>query len=416
MNSFFRKVLLLVGGAAGGQLIALALTPVLARLYSPEDFQRVGLLISFGAPAIVVATLKYEAAIIGARTDDEARDLLSLSIVLSLLSAPLLSLIAAGIVVKNVLGYGALGTLGSVAVGMLSASSGVFFALRAYLIRQEQYGQAAQISLLQGVAASAVRLAGGVLHLGFAGLAAGEVVNRTAGVLRGWRTAQPRWLPWHEALRVARAHRQFPRVILPSALIDAVAVALPLPLLTVLTTVGTAGSFSLLQRTLFAVVAVVTAAMADVFQSRYAQLWRAEQGPQAGQYLYRTLGALGLQAGALGVLLYLCAPLALRLFGEQWPQLPAMIRWLIPWLCALYVVGPVSRVVFVHTERASVKLIYDVSVVAFLVCFYALVRSGTVHLADPLLVVAIFSVINAVMYAVYLGVLLSLVHSQQRKV
>lgn len=74
-----RHVLALVSGTAISQVIAMAFTPLLTRLYGPEAFGLQGLFISMSSIVATVAALTYPTAIVLAETDSDAMGIARLS-------------------------------------------------------------------------------------------------------------------------------------------------------------------------------------------------------------------------------------------------------------------------------------------------------------------------------------------------
>ena len=83
-SEFTRNVLTLMTGTAIAQAIPIIVSPILTRLYSPEDFGRLALFISIVSIMSVLATGKYELAIILPKKNSTAYQLVSLSVMLSL--------------------------------------------------------------------------------------------------------------------------------------------------------------------------------------------------------------------------------------------------------------------------------------------------------------------------------------------
>src|ERR1035437_10350788 len=71
-NAFLRKAALLSSGSAAGHAFTLVMSPVLTRVYGPEDFAALGLFTSFLSVACVAVTLQYETSIISASDRSEA--------------------------------------------------------------------------------------------------------------------------------------------------------------------------------------------------------------------------------------------------------------------------------------------------------------------------------------------------------
>jgi O-antigen/teichoic acid export membrane protein len=87
-----RDVLKLAGGTAGSQVITVAATPIITRLYGPESFGVLATFASILALLNVVSSLRYELAIAVPEDDDEAITLVWLCFVLVAISTALTAL------------------------------------------------------------------------------------------------------------------------------------------------------------------------------------------------------------------------------------------------------------------------------------------------------------------------------------
>ncbi|MGB9859042.1 MAG: lipopolysaccharide biosynthesis protein, partial [Moorellaceae bacterium] len=79
-SSFTRNVAVLTGGTAAGQAMVVLASPILTRLYTPEDFGVLAVYSSVLSIVSVVASLRYELAIPLAEDDETAANLLLLSL------------------------------------------------------------------------------------------------------------------------------------------------------------------------------------------------------------------------------------------------------------------------------------------------------------------------------------------------
>ena len=75
------KVMTLAGGTALAQLIGVAASPILTRLYTPADYGVLAALNSLVGFLVIPATMRYQLAITVAAEDRQARALLGVSLV-----------------------------------------------------------------------------------------------------------------------------------------------------------------------------------------------------------------------------------------------------------------------------------------------------------------------------------------------
>src|SRR5690606_25111987 len=95
-DGFIRNVSILAGGAALGQLLALLASPLLSRLYSPDDFGTLGVYASILGVLAVAANMRYELAIPLSEDDTVASNTLALSLLLTATLTIVLTLLVLG--------------------------------------------------------------------------------------------------------------------------------------------------------------------------------------------------------------------------------------------------------------------------------------------------------------------------------
>ncbi len=84
-SEFSRHVLTLMTGTTIAQAIPIAISPILTRIYTPEDFGVFALYMSVASILSVVATGRYELAIMLPKKDEDAINIVALSILISFL-------------------------------------------------------------------------------------------------------------------------------------------------------------------------------------------------------------------------------------------------------------------------------------------------------------------------------------------
>ncbi len=92
-NNLNKNIAILVGGTFTAQLITIFLTPVLSRIYKPEDFGIFAIFFSITGIISIMIGGRYEVAIVQPKNDNEAMSLVSISSALMFLSTIFLTLI-----------------------------------------------------------------------------------------------------------------------------------------------------------------------------------------------------------------------------------------------------------------------------------------------------------------------------------
>jgi O-antigen/teichoic acid export membrane protein len=236
-------------------------------------------------------------------------------------------------------------------------------------------------------------------------LIAGELVSRVSAVGLMMRQGAPqvalRALHIPAAALRERALRfwKYPVLLGPSALIDAAATALPVPVLASCYGLPAAGKFALVQRLVMLPAVLIVGSVGDVFHAHAADMAHVRPGATP-VFLAKTAARLLLFAVAVYLPVALLAPLTAGwLFGREWADAGPMIAVLVPMCIAQTVVSPLSRGLLI-SGREEQKLVADVA--------FLLVPITTLYLASsrPLLVaIACFSAASVVSFLIYYAVI-----------
>ena len=385
-------------GTATGQLITLAFAPLLTRLYTPTDFGQLGLYTSFVGLATVVACLRYDIVIASADDDEDAEGLTRASTRIAVLTAPL----AAGVFVllssANILGFGALPMWVGALVAAGSATLGIAGALRYRLVRAERFRPIAVAAVGQHATRAATQVALALSLGGWLGLVLGELAGRgSALVIQARATSAMGGRAFTAARRVLSKYAHLPRYLLPSAMVDTLAMLLPLPLIAVVYGEEAAGLFFLVQRVLSLPIAFVAASVADVFFGETARLAREDPSRLRHALLgaSKRLGALALVvAGAIAVLSPWAFPFV---FGPQWTRAGTLAAIMAPWVAMQLTVNPTSRIVVV-VQAQRTKLWLDVGMLVLVLGAIGISIQASLSLEGAIIALTIAHVL---LYAAY---------------
>ena len=410
-RGFVRGVMVLVGGAAGAQAINAAISPVLTRLYTPDEIGLLGLYLVFISVGSIVLSMRYEQAIVVPAADGVAARLAGVALWLILPMTIVVGSVLLAFIAVDVAGYGALPAW-SVPLGAVTlAAFGVSAVLRHWLLRMGRFDVIAGVLFSQSLGRGVSQVSLGAFGLGLPGLLVGEAIGRLLGLGRMLRVAMPGLRGAMQdpvstpTTRIAGEFAQFPVAGVPSSLLNALAFHIPTPLIAAAYGLPVAGFFSLVQRVLGVPLSVIGASVGDALLQRVSQ--HARDAPDQALRLFR-LTALGLLALAvpLAVVVIVLAPLTFAfIFGEDWRFAGTLAAVMAPWYTAAVVVSPLSRVVLVYRGQTT-KLIYDVLSLGVAVASISLAAS--LGLA-PVMAVWYLSLGQAGAYGVYLVILYRMV-------
>lgn len=227
-------MLALATGSAASQALIVLASPLLTRLYTPEDF---GLLAVFSALLgffSVASCLRYELAIPIARTSSAALNTIAIafginaivafSIVVTLV--PLRKEVAALFSAPDLADHLWLLPVGVVFVGL-------YRIFTFWSVREKSFGLLARTKLTQAIGGIATQISCGVLSQGPFGLILGQIIGQSIGAISLGRNLLRHATKVQYRLRsrriaaTAKRYIRFPKYDFPAALIDTLAVNLP---------------------------------------------------------------------------------------------------------------------------------------------------------------------------------------------
>lgn len=356
-------VLTIAGATAFGQLIALAATPLLSRYFPPAVYGLFAVVNSLALSLAVVACLRYDQALPLPDDDREASALAGGALVLGGVVTAVGTLVAlvAGPTVVVALGADpALGPLvpwGPVVAGLM----GAYLVLSQLALRHRLYASIARRNVVQAAATAVLQVGAGALDLGAHGLAAGLAAGQLVGVLAlvadlRRRRAAPRLGGWRALFR---RYRRFPLLLAPSGLVNALGLQVPVLVAAAVIDARAAGLLGMTQRLMLVPMALLGAAVAQVFLGEFSAARRSGRADLEAPFLRasRRLAPVGL---AIGGVTALVAPTAFGLvLGPAWGEAGEYARLLSLAMALQFLASPLSQALIV-LERLGRQVAWDV--------------------------------------------------------
>lgn len=370
-SASLRHVLTLLTGTGLAQFIALAVSPLLARLYTPENFGVFALYLSAVALLAILATGRYELAIVLPEDDDDARHLFALALLASVAvtAATLLAVILWGDGLAARAGHTELSRwlyLLPLSVGLTALAN----TLGCWANRQRQYSQLALNRVVQTSASAAATVGLGVGGWASSGLLLGSTLAQavSAAMLalptRG-ALGSARRLERARLRGLMRRYINFPRVNLPHALLDALQASALLVVMGAAFGSQVLGGYAFAMRIARTPLAMLGASVGQVFQQRAAQVFN-EGGDMAALARRTTLRLAWFALPFVAVML--AAPALFGwAFGPVWREAGVYALILTPWMVLNFLTSPLSQLpLVVGRQRRALAfgVAYQVSMLA----------------------------------------------------
>lgn len=398
-----RGVSLITTSAIAGQVLLLLVSPLLTRIYEPEEFGALAVYGSVTGMLTVIAGGRWELAVPVASEDDEATDVVALGagtlVVVTALTS--LGLMIWGPVLTDVTNTPALEPLlWCIPLGILGAAS--YRLLTYWLLREQIYKEIAYTSIVRDGTRAGSQLGLGWAGFGTSGLVVGQVVGDVSGCWRIFRTfldeALSDYDPSVQRLRrVAARYRRFPIFSMPASLLNTGARQAPALVLAGLIGPAWAGFYSLTDRVLRVPMRAVGNAVAKTFYSEFSSLIRNGRLEDARMLFLKTSGVLlGLSAIPAIVLIVAGEQLFSFVFGSEWAMSGRIASILGLVMAFQLTVSPVSQTLNI-LERQKAQFAIDG--VRFAGIVGGMVVAWRVW-ERPLIVIAIYMVVMVLVYVV----------------
>jgi O-antigen/teichoic acid export membrane protein len=401
MTSFAGDALKLVSGTAFAQLLGIVASPILTRLYAPEVYGIMALFTSITSIIIVIASMRYELAIMLPETDEEAANLLGVSIGLAVLISlltvlviwwgrePLLRLFKA----EQLRPYLWL-------VPLTVLLGGVFTALNYWNSRTRHFGRLSIARVFNSLTTTAIALGGGFAGHANVGtmMSAGIVGQAVTTSVLGWQIYRDggrlflHSIRWKEMIAGIRRFQRFPLFGIWSALLNTVSWQLPVLLLARYFSSTVVGYYALGFRILQIPMSVIGGAIAQAFFPRAAEARVQGALTALVDSMFVKLVMVGifpiLTLGIIGQDLYTLA------FGAVWSEAGIYTQILSLWAFFWFISSPLSTLLSV-LELQRFELAFN----TMLLVARGVALSVGGEFRDARLAIFLFSAVGLVLYA-----------------
>lgn len=384
------------------QAIGILVYPLLTRMYAPEDFALLSLFTSIAGVLVLVATAEYQYAIVLPKSDEHARALAHVCVLLLLamtalicLSLPFAAPIAAMFKAPALATYWWMMPLSVLGLGLWNI-------LNYWYIRRRAFTRASGYQITQSVFSASGKIGLGALGWLQGGMIAATVFAPLLSLLINGALAWRKYLsellhPCRSDIRfVVREYSNFPKFNLPRALVNSVGLALPVWFLTPHFGLAEVGQLSLAMMAAFVPLNIIARACYQVLYQRVAELVQRRQSIARVLWRFSLWMAVAFLIGLTAV--YIFVPqLVTFIFGAEWLEAADIIRALYPYIVLTPICGSVCFLSDVFAKQKT-ALWMETGYVAAL----ALALLVGIHTNDFIRTVALFAWVRCAYLAVQL--------------
>lgn len=403
---FATDVLKLTSGTTIAQILAIAVAPILTRIYNPEAFGISTLFISTANIFIVIACLRYEFAIMLPENNKESANILSISIIITALITSL-CIIIIPFEGDTLLSMSRQVTLSGYLwmMPVYISASGIVAALSYWSLRGMFFDRISIVRI-----SSSVIIISTQLIAGFSGHANGGnlILANMFGVLASamllsaqvWRSdcnLLKGSINWHAMKIQLLRYRKFPMFDTWSALLTTISWQLPVLILSIFFSSAVLGYYAICMMVLQVPMSFIGGSVAQVFFQR-AAMAKSEGilGSLVEDIVLRLETIVLLPAIMLA---FVGKDAFIFVFGEHWAEAGVYSQILSVWVFFFFITSPISSL-FSIFEKQDTSLILNA--VAVPVKAAVLIESG--FLGNARVAIMLFSLVDIVFYitALYL--------------
>lgn len=361
-SEFARNALTIFTGSAIAQAIPFFVEPILTRLYTPEEFAILALYISTSSLFVIIATGRYELAVMLPKTDKKSVNVVGLSVLMAI-GVSLFSFLIVGLFnhqICSVLKNQSVGPfLYLIPFSVLLV--GVYQALNYWASRHKRFSNVIIARVTQTVTNSGLTVGTGFYGLATSGLIGSYLIGQIVAVipLLGKFIKNDRKLVQEitktEIKSVAKEYSDFPKINSLHAFSDILQQSLLIFLISYFFSQAMVGYYSRTFRIIAAPVALIGSAIGQVFFQKASQMYA--QGENIQPFVKRTMLNLAMIAvPGFGLLMLFGDTLFAFALGEPWRQAGVYAQVLAPWMCMNFIVGPVSVIPLIVGKQKQVFL------------------------------------------------------------
>jgi O-antigen/teichoic acid export membrane protein len=409
LNSFNKNVLTLVTGTSLAQAIPIAISPILTRIYTPEEFGLFSVYISIAVILSTLVTGKYELAILLPEEDSKSLNLLAISVALTTMFSVfiLVLVIIWGNQIALLLGNEAVENW-LYFIPLSTFFSGVYQSLNYWFNRKREFKLLAQNKVIQTVGSSSTNLGFGALGFGSGGLIYGNIVGIGASTFKlASKFYKKHWEEFcHKVSKfnvknLASRYVNFPKFDLFASLCNISAHQVVNIFFSVLYSSSVAGNYHLIQRVFGIPVSVIARSVQDVFKEEMSRLYASNQNTR--EFYMKTFYKLAGLAFIPSILVFFLAEdLVTLFFGEDWSIAGTYAKYLTPVFFLRFISFPLSFMIYIAEKQYINMIIQFITVLAIIIIFFI------IKPADPTTTVILLAAAYGTFYLSYILISYSL--------
>jgi len=375
-SEFKRNIITMFTGTVISQAIPIAISPILTRIYSPEQFGLFALYTSIIALLLLMSTGSYEMAIMLPKKDEDAKYMIYACLFVALFIS-IFFLTFFYFFAKDIVVY--LGNEDILLWLYISPFLIIFLALLQSLniwnSRKKRYKILANNKILNTSSIGVSQITLGSIVVSNFGLIMGHILGQIVSIITLLKTSLKndrliQNFKYKKMFLLMLHYKKFPLFTLPNSIVDGIRLAVINILISKYFSTAILGQFSLAWRMVQAPASMITAAISPVLYQKTSTTPKKDLSKLVQQFL---LKASLVSLPIFTIIYFFASDIFVFVFGEQWFEAGLIASSLTPWLFLNFLTSPISSI-YIIIDKQQVMFIFSVVYMAVPLTLLALLQ------------------------------------------
>lgn len=399
-SDFAKNVITLMTGTTIAQAIPIAISPILTRIYTPEDFGVFALYMAIASIFVVIATGRYEMAIMLPHEEDDVKSIVKL-IILILITITFFVFLAI-FIFNNTITVFLDNPEISTWLYFLPISIflvGLYQVYNYLLIREKNFKRLSKNKVIVSTTNSSTQLVYGFTIANGFGLLIGNIISYIVSIyfIVKSKTVNKYFNFKDNSInKVAKEYQNFPKYDVPSVLVNILSNQLPLFALGKYFSLGTVGFYSLMYKVLMMPIGLLSNSILDVFKQRATEDYN-KYGNCEDIFIktFKSLFLIGIIP--FSILGFFAPEIFSFVFGANWRIAGEFAQIITPMLYLKFIINPLSYTFYIAKKQKNDLIGQILLLIIVIISIYI----GLLY-EDEKILIMFFSIGYSIIYLVYL--------------
>lgn len=399
-NIFLKSFSLLASGSIIAQAITIILSPVVTRLFTPEQFGLYTIVVTAISLFGPVICLKYDMAIVIAKGEKETYSLIKLCLLMAIPLSLLISILYVLIIMSE--SYSTLQLWGYIfAIAILLSTYGINNILLAYNNKSGLYKIISSVTVIKSVVNNILLVLSGLINSGVLGLLGSQIISSLAGLRSQSKDIRKninkfKNINFVDIKNVFLDYKKLPIFNATSAIITTSVYSTINLFIAVAFSAQQLGLYSLSYRVLGIPFTVISANIARVFFNSASM--ELHNNGSFSKTFTRTILFLAITVLSTITILAIISPwLFSTIFGEEWAKAGTYVRLLAP-MFAIRLISESLTTSFIVSGKQHIELIFQSALLVGQLLIYSICYFYSIPIEQFLLFISfLYLLIHGIM-------------------